>query len=57
MTNAVPMFYWLFLYVLARPELVSRLRAEVLAAATITSNIDGDGSGQTATFNIANFDA
>ncbi|KAH7136712.1 cytochrome P450 [Dactylonectria estremocensis] len=56
-TNAVPTFYWLLLYVLARPELVSRLRAEVLAAATITSNADGDGAGRTATFNIANFDA
>ncbi|KAH7126159.1 cytochrome P450 [Dactylonectria macrodidyma] len=56
-TNAVPTFYWLFLYVLARPELVSRLRAEVLAAATITSNTDGDRPGRTATFNIANFDA
>ncbi|KAM5347244.1 hypothetical protein ACJ41O_010249 [Fusarium nematophilum] len=57
--NAVPTFYWLLLFVLDRPELVSRLRDEVQAAAVLTQ-VDGGGSSnkkRRATFNIAEFDA
>ncbi|KAF7554335.1 hypothetical protein G7Z17_g2940 [Cylindrodendrum hubeiense] len=52
--NTVPTIYWVLLYVFARPELVSRLRAEVEAAAKIMHN--KDGAGRTATFNVAEFD-
>lgn len=50
--NAVPIFYWMLLFIFDRPELVERLRKETEAAATITEN----GSKKTATFNIAEFD-
>jgi cytochrome P450 len=51
--NAVPTFYWLLLYVFARPELMAQLRAEVEAAVTLTQNDDGK---RIASFNIAKFD-
>ncbi|KAM0344753.1 hypothetical protein ACHAPU_007125 [Fusarium lateritium] len=50
--NAVPTFYWLLLYILDRPDLLSRIRAEAGAAVVV-----GLGMGKkTAIFNIAEFD-
>ncbi|KAF7551196.1 hypothetical protein G7046_g7780 [Stylonectria norvegica] len=53
--NAVPTFYWLMLFVFARPELLLRVQAEVEAAATIEYAVDGARSR--VTLNIAGFDA
>ncbi|KAF4334052.1 cytochrome P450 monooxygenase 8B1, partial [Fusarium beomiforme] len=51
--NAVPTFYWLLLYILDRPDLVARIRAEAEAAAAISE----DNGKRIVTFNIANFEA
>ncbi|KAF4993225.1 hypothetical protein FGRMN_6589 [Fusarium graminum] len=50
--NAVPTFYWLLLYILDRPDLLARIRAEAEAAVVV-----GLGVGKkTAVFDIAEFD-
>ncbi|KAF9776825.1 hypothetical protein IL306_004927, partial [Fusarium sp. DS 682] len=51
--NAVPTFYWLLLYILDRPDLVARIRAEAEDAAIISD----DNGKRSVTFNIADFEA
>ncbi|KAK2672903.1 Cytochrome P450, E-class, group IV [Fusarium oxysporum f. sp. vasinfectum] len=50
--NAVPTFYWLLLYILDRPDLLARIRAEAEDAAVIEDN----NGKRSATFNIADFE-
>lgn len=50
--NAVPTLYWLLLYILDRPELLTRIRAEAEAAAVVAH----DNGRKTVTFGIAEFD-
>lgn len=50
--NAVPTFYWLLLYILDRPDLLARIRAEAEGAAVIEDN----NGKRSATFNIADFE-
>ncbi|KAJ6441080.1 cytochrome P450 [Purpureocillium lavendulum] len=49
-TNAVPTFFWMLIFVLSRPSLAARLRAEVEAAASF------DQAAGTVTFDITGFD-
>ncbi|KAH6884112.1 cytochrome P450 [Thelonectria olida] len=51
--NAVPTFYWLLLYIFARPDLTAQLRAEVEAAATLARDDNGE---RIVSFNITKFD-
>jgi hypothetical protein len=51
--NAVPTFYWLLLYILDRPDLLARVRAEAEAAAVVAH----ENGKRTVTFNIAEFEA
>ncbi|KAH7185014.1 cytochrome P450 [Fusarium flagelliforme] len=50
--NAVPTMYWLLLYILDRPELLTRIRAEAEAAAVVVH----DNGRKIITFDIAEFD-
>ncbi|KAM0211938.1 hypothetical protein ACHAQI_005092 [Fusarium lateritium] len=50
--NAVPTFYWLLLYILDRPDLLARIRAEAEAAAVVS----WDNGKRAVTFNIADFE-
>ncbi|KAF4439683.1 putative phenylacetyl-CoA ligase, partial [Fusarium austroafricanum] len=50
--NAVPTFYWLLLYILDRPDLLARIRAEIEDAAIITIH----NGNRRVSFNIAEFD-
>ncbi|KAF5538971.1 cytochrome P450 monooxygenase 8B1 [Fusarium phyllophilum] len=50
--NAVPTFYWLLLYILDRPDLLARIRAEAENAAVVE---DSNGK-RSATFNIVDFE-
>lgn len=50
--NAVPTFYWLLLYILDRPDLLTRIRAEAEDAAVIEEN----NGKRSATFNIVDFE-
>ncbi|KAF5634209.1 cytochrome P450 monooxygenase 8B1 [Fusarium sp. NRRL 52700] len=50
--NAVPIFYWLLLYILDRPDLLARIRAEAESAAII----EGNNGKRSATFNIVDFE-
>lgn len=50
--NAVPTFYWLLLYILDRPDLLARIRAEAEDAAVVEDN----NGKRSATFNIADFE-
>ncbi|KAI5455970.1 cytochrome P450 [Mariannaea sp. PMI_226] len=52
-TNAVPTSYWLLLHVLARPDLVAQVRAEIEKAASISHDESGK---RVVSFNIARFD-
>lgn len=52
-TNAVPTFFWMLIFVLSRPSLAARLRAEVEAAASFSDDAPGAG---TVTFDITSFD-
>ncbi|UNI17574.1 hypothetical protein JDV02_003906 [Purpureocillium takamizusanense] len=52
-TNAVPTFFWMLVFVLARPELAARLRAEVAAAASLGPDTPAPA---TVTLDIAGFD-
>ncbi|POR34170.1 25-hydroxycholesterol 7-alpha-hydroxylase [Tolypocladium paradoxum] len=54
-TNAVPTFFWMLIFVLSRPTLVARLRAEVESAATFNAD-EKSGGGKTATLDITRFD-
>ncbi|SPJ73901.1 related to cytochrome P450 8B1 [Fusarium torulosum] len=51
--NAVPTFYWLLLYILDRPDLLARIRAEAEAAAVVS----WDNGKRAVSFNIADFEA
>ena len=50
--NAVPTLYWLLLYILDRPELLTRIRAEAETAAVVAH----DNGRKIVTFDIAKFD-
>ncbi|KAJ4128057.1 hypothetical protein NW768_008341 [Fusarium equiseti] len=50
--NAVPTLYWLLLYILDRPELLTRIRAEAKTAAVVAH----DNGRRIITFHIAEFD-
>lgn len=51
--NAVPTLFWMLLFVLARPQLLEKVRIEAAAAACIARVA---GGSKTVTFNIADFD-